>query len=176
MLRLLAKMCSDKLVGPKIKLLLCKFLPYLFVDAMKDSPPAAVSMFDTCQENPELIWNGECKDDVAHHLKKMSDDLYDQANRNPNTVWKLPDDFELVVTSGNEILVAGVYLRLFVENPAWVLRRPKEFLTELFDFTQSLMDAPQVDVSLLQTGAQFMNDPLSLSADEQTGAGFHSSD
>jgi DnaJ family protein C protein 13 len=104
-------------------------------------------MFDTCQENPELIWNGECKDEVANHLNKMSDDLYDQASRNPNTVWKLPDDFELVVKSGNEILVAGVYLRLFVENPGWVLRRPKEFLTELFDFTQSLMDAPQVDVS-----------------------------
>lgn len=34
----------------------------------------------------------------------------------------------------NEIVVAGVYLRLFVSNPAWTLRKPKQFLSDLLDF------------------------------------------
>lgn len=34
---------------------------------------------------------------------------------------------------GDEIVVAGVFIRLFIENPGWVLRKPREFLVELFD-------------------------------------------
>ena len=36
-------------------------------------------------------------------------------------------------------MVGGVFLRLFVANPGWVLRRPREFLTELLDTALSLM-------------------------------------
>ena len=32
-----------------------------------------------------------------------------------------------------------MFLRLFVANPGWVLRRPREFLTELLDTALSLM-------------------------------------
>ena len=145
---LLAKMTIDKLVGPKIKLILCKFLPLLFIDAMKDSPSAAVNMFDTAQENPELIWADESREQVSLTLKKLSEELYQQELQNPNTVWKLPDDFDLNVSPETEVMVAGVYLRLFVENPSWVLRRPKEFLTELFDAAQNCMSQQNVDVSL----------------------------
>lgn len=40
----------------------------------------------------------------------------------------------LYTSSGgsHEIIVSGVFVRLFVENPGWVLRKPKEFLTDLF--------------------------------------------
>ena len=43
---LFAKMMSDKLVGPRVRLLLAKFLPPIFMDAMRDSPEAAVHMFE----------------------------------------------------------------------------------------------------------------------------------
>jgi DnaJ family protein C protein 13 len=39
---LLAKMLSDKLVGPKVRIVLSKFLPPIFMDAMRDSPEASV--------------------------------------------------------------------------------------------------------------------------------------
>ena len=32
-----------------------------------------------------------------------------------------------------EMVVGGVFLRLFVANPGWVLRKPKEFMTELLE-------------------------------------------
>lgn len=138
---LLSKMTSDKLTGPKIRLILYKFLPALFVDAMKDSPQTAINMFDTMQENPELIWNDESRKSVSTTLRRMADTLYQSQLENPiGSTWKLPEDFELSnLAASGETVVAGVYLRLFVENPSWVLRRPKEFLTELFDVAQSLM-------------------------------------
>ena len=43
---LLAKMLSDKLVGPKVRILLNKFLPPIFMDAMRDNPEASVHMFE----------------------------------------------------------------------------------------------------------------------------------
>eukprot|EP00731_Ephydatia_muelleri_P039137 Em1139g1a len=43
---LLAKMITDKLVGPKVRIVLCKFLPLIFMDAMRDNSEASLHMFD----------------------------------------------------------------------------------------------------------------------------------
>ena len=43
---LFSKMMSDKLIGPKVKILLLKFLPAIFMDAMRDSSEASVHMFE----------------------------------------------------------------------------------------------------------------------------------
>ena len=44
---LFAKLLADKLNGPKIRILLAKFLPPVFMDAMRDSPEASVYMFES---------------------------------------------------------------------------------------------------------------------------------
>ena len=43
---LFSKMMSDKLIGPKVKIVLAKFLPAIFMDAMRDSAEASVHMFE----------------------------------------------------------------------------------------------------------------------------------
>ena len=43
---LFSKMMSDKLVGPRVKIILSKFLPSIFMDAMRDNPEASVQMFE----------------------------------------------------------------------------------------------------------------------------------
>ena len=43
---LFSKMMSDKLIGPRVKIVLSKFLPSIFMDAMRDSPEASVHMFE----------------------------------------------------------------------------------------------------------------------------------
>ena len=43
---LFSKMMADKLIGPRVKILLSKFLPSIFMDAMRDSPDASVHMFE----------------------------------------------------------------------------------------------------------------------------------
>lgn len=43
---LFAKMMGDKLIGPRVKIVLSKFLPSIFMDAMRDNPDASVHMFE----------------------------------------------------------------------------------------------------------------------------------
>ena len=57
-------MVMDKLVGPKVRICVTRFLPTIFLDAMKQSPEAAVSMLDSEHENPELIWNEDTRKKV----------------------------------------------------------------------------------------------------------------
>ena len=44
---LFAKMITDKLVGPRVRIVLSKFLPVIFMDAMRDSAEASVHMFES---------------------------------------------------------------------------------------------------------------------------------
>ena len=147
---LLSKMSNDKLVGPKVRILFSKFLPLLFLDAMSDSPEAAVNLFDGQQENPELIWNNASRETVSKTVRKMAVDLFNEQHSNPASQFKLDDEFRVVNHElSKEITVSGVYLRLFVQNPSWVLRRPKEFLTDLMDNFQTLLTSKkkETDVS-----------------------------
>ena len=68
---LLARMSSDKLVGPKVRLCLGTFLPPIFADAMRDSPEASVNMFESAHEHPELIWDQEAKDRVCTSVARL---------------------------------------------------------------------------------------------------------
>lgn len=68
---LLARMCADKLVGPKVKLVLGSFLPAIFSDAMRESPEAAVNMFESAHEHPELIWDQDSKNRVCATVAKL---------------------------------------------------------------------------------------------------------
>jgi len=136
----LSKMVQDKLVGPKVRISINKFLPTIFVDAMKQSPEAAVSMLDSEHENPELIWNEDTRAKVARVIGEEASRLHQGQKVDPNLSWNLSEDFQLSVQDvAGEVVVAGVYLRIFVTNPGWVLRRPKEFLEELMERMVKLM-------------------------------------
>jgi len=66
--------------------------------------------------------------------------LYQKQKTEPNTPWNLGEDFQLSVEDvAGEVVVAGVYLRIFVTNPGWVLRRPKQFVEELLERMVKLM-------------------------------------
>lgn len=70
--------------------------------------------------------------------------------RNPNAILKLPDTQNNIDIATNEPVVGGVYLRLFIASPAWALRKPKEFLSELMDTTLTLMSKEKTDVSIIK--------------------------
>ena len=44
---LFAKMISDKLIGPKVKIILSKFMPPIFTEAMRDNAEASVHIFES---------------------------------------------------------------------------------------------------------------------------------
>ena len=50
-------MLADKLVGPKVRIILTKFLPGIFMDAMRDSAEASVHMFEgLCRVSALCCW------------------------------------------------------------------------------------------------------------------------
>ena len=135
-----------------------KFLPTIFVDAMKQNPEAAVAMLDSEHENPELIWNEETRAKVARVVgevgiafQKFSSNgqsssfqeastRFQQQQSQPDLAWTLPEAFHLSLEDvSGEIVVSGVYLRLFVANPGWVLRKPKQFMEDLLERVVLLM-------------------------------------
>lgn len=149
---LFAKMLSDKLVGPKVRIILSKFLPGIFMDAMRDSPEASVHMFEGSHENPELIWNDESREKVSGEVKKMKNRHYKAQRENIDIKWSLPEEYNVVYTEvAGELVVGGVFLRLFIANPGWVLRKPKEFLTELLEVWAQLVSSNNPDGEKLET-------------------------
>ena len=146
----LAKLCADKLTGQSIRLRLIRFLPPAIIDAMKENAEAAVMTFESTQENPELIWNDEARQRVSVAIGTMADRLFAKQTKPDGTdqKWGMIEDLTeagvkdireptstLYSTFGsqNELVICGVFIRLFISNPGWVLRKPKEFQVELFE-------------------------------------------
>lgn len=111
---------------------MCKFLPGVFLDAMIENPQIAVQMFESIHEHPELIWNDKTRDNVIESVLNHSNTFLKQQLSNPKHLWKDPDTLKDIVT--DELVVSGVYLKLFISNPCWTLRKPKQFLSDLLDF------------------------------------------
>ena len=136
---LLSRMLADKLHGPRVRILLGKFLPAVFADAIRDAPESAIHLFDNDQENPELIWNSENRQRITKVVSKITEDLVEKQHRmdaSPGDLKWEPSDEELqpiLKELQDEITVGGVYLRLYLQNPGWILRRPREFLIELIE-------------------------------------------
>ena len=140
---LLAKMMNEKLRGPRMKIVLTKFLPVIFMDAMRDNPEASVSMFEGTHENPELIWNEDARSKVQSVVSELKLELYASQCADPSTKWSLPGDFEVVYENvGDELVVGGVFISLLEKQPNWVFRKPKDFLVSAMEMFLKLL---QVD-------------------------------
>ncbi|OCT75945.1 dnaJ homolog subfamily C member 13 isoform X1 [Xenopus laevis] len=149
---LFAKMISDKLIGPKVRIALMKFLPGVFMDAMRDNPEAAVHIFEGTHENPELIWNDNSRERVSTTVREMMLEHFKQQIENPDANWKLPDDFTVAFGEAQgELLVGGVFLRIFIAQPAWVLRKPREFLIDLLEKFTELLEKNNAHGETLET-------------------------
>ncbi|TRY98042.1 hypothetical protein DNTS_004430 [Danionella cerebrum] len=149
---LFSKMSSDKLVGPKVRLMLLRFLPPVFMDAMRDNPEASIQIFEGTHENPELIWNDQSRESVSTTVREMMLEFCRQQKDDPDVSWKLPEDFSVpYAASQGELEVGGVYLRIFISQPGWVLRKPREFLVCMLDTLTSLLEKNHPNGEVLET-------------------------
>ena len=97
---------------------------------MADNAEASVALYEGIHENPELIWSEETRQQTSLYLERSARDLSQQQAKNPEIDWKPPTESFL---PNKEFILGGVYIRLLLQNPGWQLRRPKEFITQLFD-------------------------------------------
>ena len=71
---------------------------------------------------------------LANFVRKTGAEHKQHLLTSPDTPWALQDlDQNLQAKLQGELVVAGIYIRLFVANPGWVLRKPREFLIELME-------------------------------------------
>ena len=74
-------------------------------------------------------------------------------NANPETPWNAPADqiqqAQNFVT--NELVISGIYVRLFIANPGWVLRKPREFLSDLLEQALQSMKSSNPNLEALET-------------------------
>uniref|UniRef100_A0AAY5KSU7 J domain-containing protein n=1 Tax=Esox lucius TaxID=8010 RepID=A0AAY5KSU7_ESOLU len=149
---LFSKMTSDKLVGPKVRLTLMRFLPGVFMDAMRDNAEAAVHIFEGTHENPELIWNDSSRETVSTTVREMMLEHFKQQKDNPDVNWRLPEEFTVPYGAGQgELAVGGVFLRIFIAQPGWVLRKPREFLVSLLEILTELYEKNNPNGEALET-------------------------
>uniref|UniRef100_A0A8C8CS59 J domain-containing protein n=1 Tax=Oncorhynchus tshawytscha TaxID=74940 RepID=A0A8C8CS59_ONCTS len=149
---LFSKMTSDKLVGPKVRLTLMRFLPGVFMDAMRDNAEAAVHIFEGTHENPELIWNDSSRETVSTTVREMMLEHFKQQKDNPDVSWRLPEEFTVAYGDGQgELAVGGVFLRIFIAQPGWVLRKPREFLVSLLETITELFETNNPNGEALET-------------------------
>jgi len=67
---------KSKLHGPRVVIILSKFLPPVFSDAMRENPEASVHMFEGNHENPELVWDDDARKKVKSVVLEMTSEFY----------------------------------------------------------------------------------------------------
>jgi len=170
---LLSRCMSNAQVGRRIKALLGQFLPFIFPETIQDNPDAFIPLYDADHQNPELIWNQGCRDQLSEAVISMSKSFSAQQKSNPSLRWTLPDAFSVYYASemsaallssglmketdlagleatGGFVVVAGVYLHLYVSQPGWMLRQPDAFLDALMEKLLDAFRRLPVSASLLR--------------------------
>ncbi|XP_059089728.1 dnaJ homolog subfamily C member 13-like [Tigriopus californicus] len=147
----LSTMSADKLMGPKVRIVLNKFIPEIFLDAIKKSPETGVQLLETNHENPELIWNEDTREKLLKHIHDLAMSHYNHIKSRPDIPWN-PSEQELNINlECNELVISGIYIRLFNANPGWVLRKPREFLSDLLENVVQMISAKTVDQTRLES-------------------------
>uniref|UniRef100_A0A0M3J3X1 DnaJ homolog subfamily C member 13 (inferred by orthology to a human protein) n=1 Tax=Anisakis simplex TaxID=6269 RepID=A0A0M3J3X1_ANISI len=164
---LLAKLQTDKLTGPRWSRFITRYLPPVFTDALRDSPQAAISMLDSKSENPELIWDDETRAKVKMIIKNELNQLYTMQQNDLSAKWNsgnINDRCAYADVIANELIIGGVFLRLFVQNPSWQVRHPKQFCTELMERILDLMPKPTAELQLVTEAfvALIVNHPTTV--------------
>jgi DnaJ family protein C protein 13 len=131
--KVLCQMMGDGLHGPKTMVILKRLMPEGLVHDIREDPDTAVATFDKIHETPELIWTENTRETLRDEMKTIFRRLAGQsAPGSAMPTWRLPDDYVLSYPElDREIKVGGIYLRLYLKDPKYNLRSPRQFLEEL---------------------------------------------
>lgn len=106
-----------------------------------------IRFLDTNTESPELIWNDKIRQNVREQISKDLQELLTIHSKDFNAKWQqsLQTSDKMMVyntTIAGELVVGGVFIRVFNQNPSFNLRHSKHFATELMEKVLELMQQP----------------------------------
>jgi hypothetical protein len=124
----LARLLFDANSSATIGNLLRKLLPAPLVIELKENGAGSLlQSFDHNSNTPEFIWDESMREELNKKVLLILDSIMDeQGNRIiPQSPFSLPKEFELKYSRlENEILVAGLYLERFLDDPSYSPRDP----------------------------------------------------
>lgn len=88
-IELFARLITDKMNGPNYANLFQKFLPRLFIDAFLDNPQSAILLYESVQENPELVWNDETRSIISQRVSGLKNELLKSQINDPNFIFEV---------------------------------------------------------------------------------------
>jgi hypothetical protein len=139
--RLLFDANSSAIIGDYLR----KLLPSSLVIELKENGAGSLlQSFDHNSNTPEFIWDESMREELNKKLSVILDSIMDkQGNRIiPQSPFSLPNEFELKYSRlENEILVAGLYLERFLDDPSYSPRDPigslEGLMVKYFQFMES---------------------------------------
>ena len=129
---LLYRLASDRQHSNAVNAQLAKFMPAVFLATLAEDSLGTIRVFDGTHDNPELIWNASMRAELRSAIEHVSDEALAAQRLDPTAPHSLPADFAVDHPQlRGQFVLAGVYVSLLLEQPAWQLRDPRRFLEAL---------------------------------------------
>ncbi|KAL7718093.1 J domain-containing protein [Entamoeba marina] len=157
----LAKISTNPVQGPRVCITVNKYLPQAFISTIKSDPQAAVSMFDSTFETPELIWTHNMRQHVREILTESCLDFMQKQLKNFDETWTAIDEVEYEELE-SIFIVEGIYLELFIQQPNWPLRDADKFSDALLSLLIELLgkcDDTHFDLVSKAAASLYANQP-----------------
>lgn len=135
---LLTQTSKNPLHGPKLLLLLRSLLSPGIASFFQDSNPEDIlEILYKSMETPECLWTDAMRSAASEeimHRAHAAREYHGQINAEDAYEWKDKDEYELEIPGvENKTYIGGVYLHLYLKNPAHPLRNPQHFLQCLLE-------------------------------------------
>ncbi|KII64220.1 DnaJ subfamily C member 13 [Thelohanellus kitauei] len=98
-----------------------------------DDIQSMILLYESQQENPELLWNTETRDTVSTYISNLKNKVFEKQQEDPNSTYDISKDFVDNINQEDSLMIANVSVHRFIAQPSWVLRHSREFLCGLFD-------------------------------------------
>jgi len=146
---LLSKFLWNPIKGSETFGILRRFLPDPVVALLRSKSGTILSaVLDTTSETPELIWTAEMQTEVRRALMTLL--CLDKGQEQTNEVqWcpVIPPDFLVNYRQiAAELYIGGVYVRLFLQQPTYLLSNPVSFLEGLIARWEESFEAQVPDM------------------------------
>ena len=145
---ILMTLCAEKVNGVRLVTFIQRFLPPGLVHQLREGPKESTrKAFHIRSETPEHVWNPSMAKKLSQEINRLKQ-LASKAQLNGQLNIPLKEEYKFHFQElDNEIFVGGVYVRLFMKQPEFPLRNPKQFLEGLLKrfFNKSLEECQKTD-------------------------------
>eukprot|EP01046_Picozoa_sp_COSAG06_P020750 COSAG06_NODE_1531_length_9161_cov_2.153498_5_plen_801_part_00 len=135
----LTVMSKSALHGLKVTDGMEQFLPNAVVSGLIYGVGEDEFKFTADCKTPELIWNDGMATTFSRAVAEVMEELYTRQVEDSTALPELEEGFAVEYESlHEEVNVGGIYLRLFLQNPNYNIRKPEKFVETLLHTHEQL--------------------------------------